>query len=403
MSDRTTDPVAVLDHCETALEWARQNDYAGWDPYDGLESPILPDSNWLFRLCSLHAIQKAPINLRPFVGVPEERNPKGVALFVTAHLDCYMATGDEDHLQEATRLLQWLLDNTSPAFSTPCWGYNFDWQNGREFFLPAYHPSIVVSVFCGRAFVRYYEVTGNERALKIARAVCRFIRCEINYRWIDDHRVYAYTPYDTFIVINANALAAGFFAEVAAYTDADGLGKRADELMEFVCAQQDDSGAWYYASPPERSHISHDNFHTGFVIESLDRYLVTRTLNGVADRAYDRGLAFYREALFEPDGAPRFEHESPYPRDIHASAQAIVSFVRPRASSVELATDVLAWTMRNLYDPKGYFYRRRGRLLTDRTPYIRWSQGWMCRALASYVRHTTDAPTVIGRGMISDG
>nr|WP_303650204.1 hypothetical protein [Halalkalicoccus sp. NIPERK01] len=374
--------------CETALGWARENDYAGWDPYDGLNSPILPDSNWLFRLCSIHAVQWAPINLRPLVGIPKERNPKGIALFALAYLDLYEVTGDDAHLSEATRLLGWLVRNTSPASSEPSWGYNFDWQNGREFFVPAYHPSTVVSVFCGRAFLRYYEVTGNERALEIADSVCRFVRCEIGQERVDGYRVYAYTPYDSFVVVNVNALAAGFFAEVASHTDDASLGRRADELVAFVRAQQVEGGAWYYACPPERSHISHDNFHTGFVVESLDRYMAARSPVEGVERAYHRGLEFYRDALFESDGAPRFEHDTPYPRDVHAAAQAIVTFVRPRAESADFAERILEWTLSNLYDPQGYFYRRRGRLLTDRTPYIRWSQGWMCLALASYLRRT---------------
>lgn len=394
-----TDPGIVMNRCDTVLAWAREREYAGWDPYDALNASVLPDSNWLFRLCSIHAVQKAPINLRPVIDVPKERNPKGIALFAIAYLDRYEATENDAHLAEATRLLRWLIDNTSSEFSEPCWGYNFDWQNGREFFLPAYHPSIVVSVFCGRAFVRYYEVTGNERALEIACAVCRFLRCEINQERIDGHRVYAYTPYDSFVVVNANALAASFFAEVAAYTDDDGLGRRAEDLIEFVCAQQVDDGAWHYASPPERSHISHDNFHTGFVVDSLDRYMAARTPDERVKRAYERGLAFYRDALFEPNGAPKFEHDTPYPRDVHAAAQAIITFTRPRAESVDLAADVLDWTLENLYDPEGYFYRRCGRLLTDRTPYMRWSQGWMSHALAAYVRSAAEQwhPPIEGR------
>lgn len=392
MSESATDRRTVTKRCTAALAWAREREYAGWDPYDGLNSSILPDSNWLFRLCSLHAVGKSPVNLRPLLDIPEERNPKGIALFALAYLDLYEATGIDAHLIEATRLVEWLIENPAPGFSLPCWGYNFDWQNGREFFLPAYHPSIVVSVFCGRAFVRYYEVTGDERALGIARGVCRFIRCEINQERVDGERVFAYTPYDSFVVVNANALAASFFAEVATHTDDDALGRRADELVGFVRTQQVDSGAWYYASPPERSRISHDNFHTGFVIESLDRYMAVRSPDERIVGSHDRGLAFYREALFEANGAPKFEYDTAYPRDVHAAAQAIITFSRPRAESIALADRVLEWTLSTLYDPDGYFYRRQGRVLTDRTPYIRWSQGWMCYALASYLRRT-ETPT----------
>jgi hypothetical protein len=385
----TADESTAREVVTTALDWAREHKYAGWDPYDGLNSPYAGPfkEHWLTRLAWTHAVNLFPIDLRRTLSIPEERNPKGIALFALAYLHCYEATGREAALEEAERLLDWLREYQSPGFETPCWGYNFDWQNARKFYLPAYQPSVVVTVFCAQAFVHHYRLTGDDESLAIAEGACEFIRTDINTREVNGHETYTYTTTDEFVVINVNALAARLFAMVAAENGDGDLMARADELVEFVLSAQEPSGAWHYSMPADRSHISHDNFHTGFVLESLREYLDAGGDVTGAEAGYERGLDFYRENLFEPDGAPKFEHDQSYPYDAHAAAQSIRTFVRDgRDENVAVANSVLSWSIEHLFDESGYFYRRRGRVIDDKTPYIRWSQAWMCFALASVVR-----------------
>jgi hypothetical protein len=379
--------------CREALAWAAERDYAGWDPYDGLNArafdPLDALPEWLpgtglLRLVAMHGVHKSPVNLRPLLGVPRERNPKGVALFALAYLDRYEREREPESLERAESLLGWLRANDSPSFEEPCWGYNFGWQNGRKFHLPAGEPSIVVSVFCGRAFLRHHALTRDPESLRTAERTAAFVRERINTREVDGRTVYTYSPYDSFVVVNANALAAAFLAGVGTAAGDDDLTARATELVDFVVDAQTDEGAWYYAVPAEESHLSHDNFHTGFVLESLHRYLTTTGDHPAAVRAYRRGMEFYRSNLFEADGAPRFEADSPYPRDAHSAAQGIRTLVLD--GDLATAESVLRWTLRNLYDEAGYFYRRRGRVLSDTTPYMRWSQAWLCYALGTYLR-----------------
>lgn len=375
--------------CLDALEWARAQDYAGWDPYDGLNSPYLQSvaRGWFSRLLATHLVDKAPVNVRPYLDVPKERNPKGIALFAMTHLNLYESGGEEDHLRESERLLEWLRENQSTAYELPCWGYNFGWQNARKFYLPPYAPSIVVSTFCARAFLRHFEVTGDEQSLRTAARTVEFVRTHIGTREIDGFRVFTYTDSDSFVVVNANALAAGLFGRVADATGETAVRDHATELAEFVTATQADSGAWYYAVPRSESHLSHDNFHTGFVLEGLGRFLDSCGPAPSVEEAYDRGLAFYRRELFEDDGAPKFEHDRSYPRDAHSAGQAIRTFALDGSeASLTRARSVARWSVDRLYDEDGYFYRRRGRLFDDRTPYMRWSQAWMCYGLSSYLK-----------------
>lgn len=378
----------------TALGWAESRDYAGWDPYDGLNSPYLAplSGSWLTRLAGIHLVHKAPINLRPALKVPKQRNPQGIALFAMSYLALYEHDDNDEYLARAEGLLDWLSDNSSPGYREPCWGYNFDWQNARKFFLPAYSPSIVVSTFCARAFLHHYEVTGDERSLETAKRTADFIRTHINTREMQGHTVFTYTASDSFVVINANALAGGFFARVGAEYGDRSLLERADELISFVVLAQTDSGAWYYSMPSSESHLSHDNFHTGFVLESLRRYLDVRDAGSEVEAAYESGLQFYREHLFEADGAPKFEHDTRYPRDAHAAGQAIRTFVLDGCEeALSVARNTIQWSIQHLYDESGYFYRRQGRLLTDKTPYMRWSQAWMCYGISTLLRTTATA------------
>lgn len=403
MASQLQDDDRAFEICTAALGWAESQDYAGWDPYDGLNSPYLSSlsRNWLSRLASIHLVHKSPINLRPVLNVPKQRNPKGIALFAMSYLNLYELDGDDSFLRKAEGLLDWLAQNSSPEYDLPCWGYNFDWQNARKFFLPAHSPSIVVSTFCARAFLKHYEVTADERSLEIAKGTTDFIRRHINTREIQGHTVFTYTDSDSFVVINANALAAGFFARVGVECNDQSLLDTAEELVSFVLLAQNGTGAWYYSMPSSDSHLSHDNFHTGFVLESLQTYLDVRDANGDVRAAYESGMQFYRENLFEANGAPKFEHDKSYPRDAHAAGQAIRTFVLDgREEYLSLAMATINWAIQHLYDEDGYFYRRQGRLLTDKTPYIRWSQAWMCYGLSTMVsaRATPRRPPIQADG-----
>lgn len=387
------DPAVV---CENALWWARERNYEGYDPYDGLNSPLLSRlaGNWITRLIAIHGVRAFPGNVRPYLGVPRERNPMGIGLFARAYLSRYAQTGTDAYLREAEALLDWLVANCSPAFETPSWGYNFDWQNSNKFFLPAYHPSGVVTVTCARAFLRHYELTNSERSLDVLRGVKHFLRSEINTVRIRGYEAFAYTPYDSFVVVNANALIAEYLYRVGSLTGDQDSVERAAGLFELIVEVQTEAGGWHYALPAAESHLDYDNFHTGFVLESLHDYAHRQGRNHPVRRAYERGLEFHRSNHFRADGAPKFEATSEKPYDIHNCAQALITFSqRNEPEDRKLARRVLGWTLQNMYDPTGnYFYRRVGRILTDRTPYVRWSQAWMCLALTKYLGSPDDPP-----------
>jgi hypothetical protein len=99
-----------------------------------------------------------------------------------------------------------------------------------------------------------------------------------------------------------------------------------------------------------------------------------------------RGLKFYRDNFFLPDGTPKYYPDRIYPIDIHSCAQSIITLVRLDSVSRQnqsLVEKVALWTLANMQDEKGYFYFQRRSWLTNRIAYMRWSQAWMLKALVT--------------------
>jgi hypothetical protein len=152
--------------------------------------------------------------------------------------------------------------------------------------------------------------------------------------------------------------------------------------MRYLAAQQRNDGSWTYGANRVQNWI--DSFHSGYNLCALLEY---SRVSG--DASFDpyiaRGYEFYKRSFFCKDGAPKYFHDRAFPIDIHSCAQAILTFCAFRERDPEalsLARRTADWTIQNMRSLDGSFFYQRHRLRTDRTPYMRWGQAWMFRALA---------------------
>lgn len=370
------------------LNSAQAQDYAGYSKYDALNSPVLRslslNNKWL-RLLFTQAVKCCPFNIRPLFCVRKSRNPKGIALFARANLSLYEKTGEQSVLQEAESLLQWLLDNPSPYQHNLCWGYNFIWQS-TLFQLDAREPNVVVTVFVGEALIHAYRVTRKEKYLDSAQSVSRFIINDVPVLFEDDEQraiAYVLKKVDA-VVLNNNALAGAFLIKLWKETGNIELRAAAKKLITYTVNRRTDYYAWYYTEPRGKSPITHDNYHTGGILDALLEYY-EETGEETFVVIYRNGLEYYRDHLFDRDGAPRWMNNKRYPRDIHGSAQGIITFAKAGhhyRMYYEQAEKILAWTQTHLYRPGtcDYAYRQ-GRFMKWNYSLMRWCNAWMARAL----------------------
>lgn len=371
------------------LNSAEEKNYSGYSKFDALNSPLLKflslNNKWL-RLIYTQLVKEMPFHIRPILQVKKSRNPKGIALFAKAYFLLYQKTQDKKYLKKGEDLAQWLIENPSPGQSNLCWGYNFVWQN-TIFLQDEFEPNAIVTVFVGEALIHAYRVTGEKKYLDAAGSVADFIVKDLpvlhdskNERAI----AYVLRKVDA-VVLNNQVLTGAFLVKVWKHTGEKLLKDIAWRQINYTVNKQTDYNAWYYTYPKEKSPIHHDNYHTGGILDGLLEYYEETGDNRFME-VYWKGLEYYQNKLFEPDGAPRWMNNKKYPFDIHGSAQGIISFAKAskhRKMFIIQAERIANWTIYNLYrkDTKDFAYRQ-GQRFKWNYSLMRWCNAWMARALA---------------------
>jgi hypothetical protein len=381
---------------ERVLDTGRRADYAGYSKHDGLNAPWLEKlagTSRTRRLVAIQSVMRSPIDIRPIVGVHKARNAKGLSLFARALLSRHRVTGSQRDAAEAAELLDWLIANPSPAmsdFGGLGWGYPYPWQD-VGFFAPRYFPNRVVTSFVGQALLDAYETLNEPRFLDAASNVVQFLLTAPKTLFEDDrHRCVSYVPDEKidWIVMDVSALVGALAARLGAIKNDPGLITEGGRLVRYVVSKQTDEGAWFYAEPPSASHITHDNYHTGFILDAVLGYSLAAKTEEF-DKAYQRGIEFYEQRLFEPDGAARFMSDRHYPIDIHGCAQGVITFSLQQqqfGTGGTMARKVLDWTVANMWDPKtAWFYYQKRPGYRTRIRELRWCQAWMSWALACHI------------------
>ena len=372
------------------LQWCRRHNFAGFDPFDALNSRVLQSTSLTrsrtARLISTQLIKRSPLNLRRLARTPEQKNSKGIALFALAGLSTYRRVKTREAEKEARELLDELLRMQIAGYSGAAWGYNFDWQS-RHFFAPQGTPMIVPTAFAARALFDACETFKDNKYLETARSSCEFILKDLK-RTVEDNNdgelCFSYSPLDETKVFNASLFAAETLAaagELQGQTEFNDLAVRA---ARYVVRRQNEDGSWAYGAGPGQLWV--DNFHTAYVLLSLSRIMKCLPGGEIEFKpALQRGYRFWRERFFLADGWPKYYHDTLYPADAHAAATAIVTLIELReldSDALSLAETIADWTIRNLRDSRGFFYYQRRRFYTVRTPFMRWTQAWMLYALA---------------------
>jgi hypothetical protein len=375
------------------LAWCREHDFAGHDPFDALNSRLFqatPLANSrAARLAWTQLLKRSPADLRAVALVPAERNSKGIALFALAQLASYRRVHTAEAALQARNLLAMLLSMRVDGCSGAAWGYNFDWQS-RNFFAPRGTPTVVPTAFAARALLEAAQAFNDDEYLSTARGVCDFILRDLP-RTVDTETelCFSYAPNSNTRIFNASLLAAEVLAGVGQLLDDAALRREAERAVRYVVNQQQPDGSWTYGAESNQSWI--DNFHTSYILFSLKRITTTCSLNEDFLPALERGLRYWRETFFLADGWPKYYHDEAYPADAHAGASAIVTLLECRnldETATTMAQQIASWTIRNLRDPRGYFYYQRRRFYTVRKPYMRWTQAWMLYALARLLEDT---------------
>jgi hypothetical protein len=378
-------------HLHRLRAFVETADYAGYDPYDALNSPLLrrvsSRSGWM-RLACTQFLKKSPLDLRRILLVRKGHNPKGLGLFLWGYARLWASAERPEYRQRMEYLLDRLGELRSDGYAGPCWGYNFGWQNWKTW-TPAYTPTIVNSAFIGHALLDAYFLAGLDRALELAVGIKDFICRDLARCEEQDRLCFSYTPRAELYVHNANLLGASLLIRLYRICGDRALEELALASLRYTLHYQRPDGAWYYGQAKLMRYV--DSFHTGFNLQAL-QYFIREGYGAGCQRQYELGLKYYVEHFFLREGMAKYYDDRVFPLDIHSFCQAVVVLSDALAGEARLCARVLRWMLRYMWSDKGYFYYRRGRHHVNRICYMRWSQAWAFHALTCYLLNQTGTP-----------
>jgi hypothetical protein len=241
-------------------------------------------------------------------------------------------------------------------------------------------PNAVVTSYASHALLDLARVgsipTGAQEL--VAAAV------DLATKALHDHDGYfVYCKGSRVAIHNANLLVASFVGRASAIGSSER--ELASRAVAYTLERQRPDGSWPYGEGPSLGWV--DGFHTAYVLERLVQWHAVDPDPAVS-RAISRGAAYFIERLLDPDGAPRATSSSRYPIESHAAASAVTALSmlgEYEARALPRAELVLSWALARLRRRDGRFVFRRGRLLSNRVAYIRWSDAHMLLALANYL------------------
>lgn len=366
------------------LEYCKKNDWAGFDPYDGLNSAVfnhLPFvQNYVCRLIFIQLMKRSPINFRASMLVPRDQNPKGIALFSSALIklsDLGLINNSTDIFTLLERLIQ-LKSKSNPHF---CWGYNFAWQT-RDLLYPKFMPNIICTTFVGNAFLDAYEKYKENKYLEMAVSAGYFLLNGLNITENNHGICFSYTPLDHGQVHNANLLGAAFLARLYSITNKKEFFNYALSAVRFTINRQSDDGSWPYGESNTQRWI--DNFHTGYNIVAINKFC---HYTGSKDflNNIEKGFQFFKKYFFTENNLVKYYHDRIYPIDIHSISQSIVTLLELKdldEDNINFAVFIFKWAIKNMQSKDGYFYYQKRRFIINKIPYMRWSQAWMLYTMA---------------------
>lgn len=360
--------------------------YRGYDPYDGLMSPLftlpLLRSNKFARFGAQQILRRIPFNWRPLLGVGKGLNPVTLGLSIQAYAYLSQVNGEKSdfYAREIEYCLIGLHQLRSKGYSGVCWGYDFDWQ-GRYANIQAYTPTVVATGMIENSLYEYYKFYQDPVAKEFILSSAEFVLKGLNRTYEDDTFCFSYSPNDRQVVFNATMKGARILSHAYAISGEARYLEQAGATVRFVINHQRPDGSWPYSIGDARTRV--DNFHTGYILDCLDAYqAVVPDLH--THSCIRSGVDFYKKNLFTSDMVPKYYSNLVYPIDSTGIAQSILTLSRFR--DLERATKVAIWAIENMQDKSGHFYYQLHRSWTNRTPYMRWSDAWMFAAL-SYLQY----------------
>jgi hypothetical protein len=396
---KKVDKQVLLKVIDRFLLWQKANGYSSYDQYNLWSTRYGIWSKGLYHTQKhLGSLFVAPI-FASEIFIPsirklftsKKRFPIADAHFIMAYLNLYEHTSKKEYLIEAGSVARELIKSSIPGFSGHCWGYPFDWMTTRGLWTSGV-PLITTTGYCFEAFLKLYDVTGNDDYLDIAHSIFLFTLNDLKDTTIKEGVASSsYSPIDDSQIVNANAYRA--MVLVHGYERFKNL-KALDKArlnLNFILSNQNEDGSWLYAVNDERDAFV-DHFHTCFVLKNL-----VKGNNILQDAritaSIKKGFHFYQNNLFDDQGSPlpfaKLSRFNVVKREMYDYAEGIslcLAMHNYDSHALGMAEKMTNELITKYQKKDGSFVTRISTFnIPNNVPYLRWPQSQLFYALTNHL------------------
>lgn len=364
------------------LQYMEKEQFMGYDPYDGLTSPLfnlpLLKSNHRLRFLAQQAIKRSPVNLRPLLGIKKRLNPVTLGLVIQAYAQLDRQNQTLIYKAKVLSLCRILKGMNPQGYHGACWGYDFPWE-ARYAHIPAYQPTVVATGIIAHGLYTAWELYKEDEIKQLVVSTALFVAQDLNrYKDKEGHLCFSYSPFDHERVFNASMKGVRILAYAWKLTKKEEYRELAEKGVRYLLKHQNKDGSWVYSERSTGGWI--DNYHTGYILDCLDAYINCCHGNDETD-ALRKGIDFYIRYFLHPEGRPLFYASHPGAVDATAAAQSLLTL--ERFGYHKEARKTAEWMIANMQDNEGYFYYRYEYGKMKKNSFMRWSNAWMLAGLSA--------------------
>jgi len=319
----------IYRYCRTGFEFASDLDWRSLDPFDFLLAPFGERTRRLSPFAARLLIQlgrRSGRGLRRLAQIRPREEAKAIADFLWASV-VLAAAGQASWVSSYHEALSSRLERLSIELPNGRgWGYQFPYAS-RFVSVPAHTPNAYATVCCVTALTSAASYLQDDYLLDIASSGARSVSVDLGIVRDGEQSWFRYYPGDDSWVVNVQALIAGCFQELGQLANNDKLCTYAELAATAAIVAQQNDGSFPYAMDKRGQFV--DAFHTGFVLEGLNRF---RRCGGKVDlvdvdASVANGMDFMRQHLIGLAHLPRRFPDGPVALDGQNVAQLIQTLV----------------------------------------------------------------------------
>jgi hypothetical protein len=366
----------LIEKIRNVINYFYNEEWKGYDPYDGLNSPIFQylflNKNKYLRIFIIQFFKNFPINLRPLFLIKKELNPKSIALFLKSIILIYKFTKKDLYLQHIENLAKLLLEERKHN-NLKLWGYNFDWQS-RSFFIKKHKPNFVVSYFAIDSILELYKLTEEQKYKKLIinssnKLIDNFL---VNK---NGNQYFKYIKNCNKLIHNVNFFGASLMSKIFLITKKKEYLDVAKATINTSLNYQNSNGSWPYGE--ERMNRWFDSFHTCYNLLSLNDFIKNTGIHKY-EIELKKGFSFFINNFFINNSIIKYFNNKIYPIDIHSFTAGIITLIELERylEDKEIIKKTYNYLNENFYGGNGIYYFRIYNFFKNKINYIRWNQAW---------------------------